>query len=243
MSKEENEESKYYLILLDYTRLNLLEYKINLPKYLCAKRDRNVLPLYTCNRCNEIAIEPKMCKNCSTLICQSCIDKITNIPEEMKEPPIKCNECKSVLNLSEINKNTKKGLENLNVKCPSKNKNCLDEHKLKDISKHLEICKFWEGKSKCNSCGLIESLSNIKKHIDVCKDLLIKCNYCDIFFKRKEITKHEYTSCINKPTNCKTCNIKYDKENTKIIMNDHPSKDSCMEYLVTELAKKLEGNK
>jgi hypothetical protein len=181
-----------------------------------------------------------MCKYCSTLVCQSCIDRITDFPEEFQESPIKCGECKNVLILIEISKSTKKALENLNVKCPSKNKNCFDEYKLKDINKHLENCKYWEGKSKCNSCGLFETNNNLKKHIEICKQLLIPCRYCEEKFKRKEIPKHE-DICPKRPLNCNRCNIKFDKNNIKIELNDHPSKDNCLHYLVSEMSKKLES--
>lgn len=179
-----------------------------------------------------------MCKYCSTIVCQTCVDKITDIPQEIRETQIKCHECKNILNVIDVHRNTKRGVENLHVNCPSANINCFEEVCLKDLYRHLEVCKYWEGKGKCNACGFVDTVSNVKKHLDVCKELLIPCNHCDEFFKRKEIPKHEAT-CFKKPTNCKVCNLKFSQGN--VLMKDHPSKDLCVINLVKEVAEKLES--
>lgn len=179
-----------------------------------------------------------MCKFCSTLICQNCIDKITELPIHIQESQIKCHECKNILNLTESHKITKKGMDMIHLRCPSDNVNCFEEYKLKDLYKHLEVCKYWEGKSKCNSCGYVDTTANIKKHIEVCADFLMPCKFCEDFIKRKDIPKHE-DNCFKKPINCKVCHIKFSKENVQI--KDHPSQDLCMINLVKEVAEKLES--
>lgn len=178
-----------------------------------------------------------MCKFCNVLICQNCIDEVSE-PDYILENNITCHECKNILNVTDIQKITRRGLEMLHVRCPSNNINCFDYYKIKDLSRHLETCKFYEGKSKCNFCGLIDKTNKIKTHMDTCKEIPIPCRFCEENIERKNIPEHEET-CYKKPKNCKTCkmNLEENKE------NDHePTKDFCMLYLVNEISEKLESN-
>ncbi len=210
--------------------------KVEIPKYLCAKKDRNLLSIYSCNRCGDIAVEPKMCKICNILICQNCVEKVYDLPEEA-QAQITCNDCKNNLSFSEIQKFTRKGLEMLHIKCPSNNIMCYEELKLKDINSHLMTCKFFEGKARCNNCNLVDNTNTIIKHLETCKEIPIPCKYCEDLFKVYDMLKHEET-CYKKPRSCKTCKIQY--EEGKII--DHETtKDECMLNLVREISDKLES--
>jgi len=178
-----------------------------------------------------------MCNLCNILICHNCVEKVLELPKEVQENQVLCNDCKNYLSIVDIQKVTRKGLDMLHVKCPSNNINCFDEYKLKDLNRHLETCKFFEGKARCNYCFLVDKTNKIKSHMETCKEMPIPCKYCEDLVERKLMLEHEET-CYKKPKNCKTCKIKY--EEGEII--DHlPTKDDCMLYLVKEISQKLES--
>lgn len=237
MSIEETVESKN-IIYLGYIKLQLYEYRLNLPKYLFSKQDRKLLDIYSCSRCKEIALESKMCRNCNSLICQECIDSLTNSDQTNSENLILCNACKQVLNVCDIQKITKKGLEVLHVKCPSNNINCYEEFELKNLNNHLEHCKFFEGKAKCSGCGILDFTAKIKQHIEKCKEFLEECKYCTDLFYRKELKIHE-SNCYKKPRNCKMCTSAIDDENITL----HPTKDVCMFNIINDIKDQIESKK
>jgi hypothetical protein len=219
-----------------YTMLKIYDYKIEIPKYLCEKKDRNLLSIYSCNRCGDIAVEPKMCRVCNILICQNCVDKIYELPRE-KQVQIACNDCKNPLSLTEIQKCTRKGLEMLHIKCPSNNVMCYEGLKLKDINSHLQSCKFFEGRARCNYCNIVDKTNTIIKHLETCIEIPIPCKYCEDPIAKSIMLNHEET-CYRKPKSCKTCKIAY--EEGKIITHE-TTKDECMLKVVKEISEKLES--
>ncbi len=235
MSLEEIDESKYNYYL-GYTKLQLSEYRLNLPKYLFSKQDRKLLEIYSCGRCKEVALEPKMCRNCNSLVCQECIDNMIIPNQKNKENLILCVACEQVLSITDIQKITRRGLEALNVNCPSNNVNCYEEFQFKDLYSHLESCKFFEGKAKCSACGIVDLHSKIKKHIGECFEFLEECKFCSEIFLRKEIKIHEST-CYRKPKECKMCLTAIDDENISM----HPSKDICMITIVNDFKEQIES--
>jgi len=235
MSIEETDESnkKFYI---GFTKLQLYEYRINLPKYLFSKRERKLLDIYSCGRCNEISLETRMCRNCNSLVCQECIDHLTNTDQINNENLILCIACEQILSITDIQKITKKGLEVLIVKCPSNNINCYEEFELKDLHSHLNTCKFFEGKGRCSACGLIDFTDKIKKHVEKCVEFLEECKYCAHLYLRKELKIHEST-CYKKPRACKVCSGAIDDKNIAL----HPTKDICVINIIHELKEHIES--
>jgi len=179
-----------------------------------------------------------MCRNCNSLVCQICIDSISNsIQANNPENLILCIDCEQVLNISDITKITQKGLDMLHVQCPSNNINCFQEFELKDILEHLETCKYYEGKSRCSGCGFIDWTNKVKNHTKVCIEFLDECKYCGEYFKKKALNQHEKT-CYKRPRICKLCTCLIDEENIHL----HPSKDACMLNFINEVKSQLESN-
>lgn len=176
-----------------------------------------------------------MCKYCNVLICQNCIDRFSETNQDPTN--IKCYDCKNILQLSEIQKITQKGLNMIHVRCPSQNINCIEEFTLKEVYKHLEKCKFFPGKSKCNYCHVVEDRKNIEQHFDTCVNYPAECRYCEEEFQRNQLYEHEL-KCLSKPTNCRTCKIKF-AEGEEI--KHETTKDQCMLNYVRDIVEALES--
>ncbi len=164
-----------------------------------------------------------MCKNCNRLICQKCIDIIAETIEKNNEDNSKCLKCLNDLNLVDLHNFMKKGLDNLNIKCPSNDLNCLEEIKIKDIFSHLETCKYYEGNSRCLGCGFVDTTKNIENHVETCFEFEEKCQFCGLLFKKKLLFDHEIT-CSKMPDKCKICSVKIKEDNYKL----HPIDNVCI---------------
>ena len=83
----------------------------------------------TCNICNKIIKDPFICKNCSRLYCNSCIENKRNCTNV---------ECIG----SELEKNTDKNIDYLLSLLKYRCKNCKEEVGYNDVEKHLKAgCK------------------------------------------------------------------------------------------------------
>lgn len=177
-----------------------------------------------------------MCENCNSLVCYICLDKIEDYSKNNPDNIVWCDDCEKVLSVVQIQKITRKGLDMLRVKCPSNDLNCFQQIKLKDINDHLLSCKYYDGKAKCNACGIIGSIDFIQNHFRNCIETNNKCKFCDEKIKKKHIKEHEAT-CAKKPEKCNVCAVTIDDSN----INYHPSKDVCSINLINEFKNLIDG--
>jgi len=177
-----------------------------------------------------------MCRNCNSLVCYNCIENVSNTFKTNIDNIVNCLECETILNLVDIQKITRKGLDMLHIKCPSYNIKCNQEIQIKDLYSHLDSCEYFDGKSKCTGCEIIDWTKNIKNHVEICKEFLEKCRFCDFTEKRNLIKDHE-KSCNKRPKNCNLCcsNIEYEN------LNFHPSKDICMINFLKDVKEQFES--
>lgn len=195
-----------------------------------------MLNIYSCSRCDEIPLEPKMCGNCNSLVCYICLDKLGDHLKSNPENKVKCNDCDLELSIIDIQRITKKGLDMLRIKCPSNDLNCYAQVQLKDLNSHLESCKFYKGKARCNYCGLIDSVYYIKNHFNNCSENSIKCKFCSEIIKIKQLKEHE-KNCPERPYKCNLCSTDLEDENISL----HPTKDNCSLNLINELRNIIDG--
>ncbi len=104
--------------------------------------DKEKIEDFICSICLDMINNPKQCKECNNLFCESCIDEyniINNLCPICKEPFIKQN----------INKYVRKNFEKFEFLC---SRNCSKIIKYFDSDKHIQICSKNETNYKCNLC-------------------------------------------------------------------------------------------
>ncbi len=178
-----------------------------------------------------------MCRNCNGLTCQSCIDYLSDLIKLNPQKVIFCSDCEQLLNLRDVEMITKKGIEMIRIRCPSNNINCFEEIEIGELKKHLESCKFFDGKYKCSSCSVVDWQQPIKEHIKICPEHLDECNFCKEYFHKKDLKEHQKT-CFKKPKMCKLCFSSLDDDNIHL----HPSKDICIINIMNEVKSQIESN-
>jgi hypothetical protein len=152
---------------------------------------------YTCSTCNYIVRTPKMCNNCTSLVCTICI----NDSDTCK----KCN-----IEYKTANQIITADLINIITKCP--NLNCTIQVKYESILSHLGTCKLTKRIAICSGClkeiPTKNTTKEIKLHYISCREVMKKCPYCNGTFGKIDYPVH-MGSCELKPVVCPQCELTY----------------------------------
>jgi len=157
----------------------------------------------TCQICNNIATNPKMCEECEILYCGNCSSLLLTPNKENK---LTCKNCPELLNLKPLSKSLQRIIEDFQLRCPSLNENCCNPIKYKNLISHLDGCKYWDGFSKCLGCGLIGKANEIEDHVSVCPFVYFKCEFCNNVVKRKDLDLHQ-EGCRKIFPSCELCKV------------------------------------
>lgn len=105
-----------------------------------------------CDQCKLVLRDPYSCGNCSQICCESCLN-----------PSNKCSH-KSAVKYTLIYEK----INELFIKCKYYTHGCLKITKLKDLSKHEEICEFNEVKCVNKDCVHDNCKERLAEHVIIC---------------------------------------------------------------------------
>ena len=157
--------------------------------------------VYKCNICFKIMDNPTDCENCGHSFCYECINKL--------KCPFGCQN-KSLKSSSMAIKNI---LSNLKFKCL--NDGCKEIILYSDVKRHDNICEFQKIICPNNGCNKRLLKKDLENHVkNECEHTLIKCQYCDYKFDKKDIKSHE-NSCrlVNKSLINDSASASFDTSN------------------------------
>jgi hypothetical protein len=181
---------------------------------------------YLCFICNQILFNP-FSDPCGHNFCHDCI--ITHLRESetcpINESPLKLENIKISLLYINI-------IENLEVVCLNKNKNCTWEGKFKDLDYHFnKECLFTIIKCKFSSCPEEYERRNLNNHYIKCQFRQVKCKYCKNLMGFADLEAHSI-ECKNKKIDCflRCGKILRRKQQNNHELNDCPNFKLNCEY-------------
>ena len=139
--------------------------------------------VYKCNICFKIMDNPTDCENCGHSFCYECINKL--------KCPFGC--------INKTLKPSSMAIKNIlsNIKFKCLNENCKEIILYSDVKRHDNICEFQNIICPNNGCNKRLLKKDLEEHVKKeCEFTLIKCQYCDYKFDKKNIKSHESTCCL-----------------------------------------------
>ncbi len=147
-----------------------------------------------CPLCHKIIRNPYTVTCCCDSFCKKCIEPI----KAASEPCPKCREENFILY---EDKRLKRSLYVREVRCSQQGEGCEWTGELGQLDNHLNKDPRPE------------------KQLEGCQYVKITCTNCENKMQRKDIEKHQNTTCTNLPFTCKYCN-EY-KSTFNNVMNNH----------------------
>jgi len=121
--------TKYFTFLKNTEKIpNSIEL-LQLSPELSYNESQSAIKHATCQICNNIATNPKMCEECEVLYCGNCSASL--ILTSKTEGQMPCKNCPEPLNLKPLSKSLMRIIEGFQLRCPSLNENCSEYSKKK----------------------------------------------------------------------------------------------------------------
>lgn len=196
--------NKYFTFLKNTEKVQNSMELLELNPELSYNESPSAIRNATCQICNNIATNPKICEECEVLYCGNC--SATLFLSVQNDNSITCKNCSEPLNLKPLSKSLQRMMDDFNLRCPSLSENCTEPILYKSLCSHLDECKYWAGFSKCLGCGLIGRSHVIEDHVLSCPFTYFKCEICSNIVKRKDVELHQET-CRKIFPNCELCKM------------------------------------
>jgi WD40 repeat protein len=161
----------------------------------------DIIKYITCNECNNLLLNPIICKSCAFKYCGKCY-------EALKE----CKYCKKddILIPSYGNFISKDYL----IGCPSESQKCKQLSLLTNLEDHINKCSYIEMLS-CPGCLYYDVRPQVERHINKCNQIFEKCEFCNNNVRRFELEEHK-ARCDYRLIKCEHCGDSY-----TYIMSNH----------------------
>lgn len=157
---------------------------------------KDIFQRIQCSICTLIPFDPLECKNCSTIVCKSCIEKW-----DKKECIVRCGgdgyETPSRILRDIIN--------GIVIKCRNILKGCDENLKIDRLKTHEGECDFEEIKCPFSDCTLLDIRKNVNIHIENCEYNKIKCIFCKNSYRKSEFDRHIEKDCEEVLMECSEC--------------------------------------
>ncbi|KAL4438604.1 hypothetical protein ABPG74_015502 [Tetrahymena malaccensis] len=151
-----------------------------------------------CPICSYVIWEPVGCAVCKLHVCLKCIQDWQN-KGKTTCPISGCKEFQD----EKPHPYFYKHLSSLKLDCQNKEKGCLETMLYEQYQKHLEKeCMFVDVNCPDEGCQIIILKKDLEEHLKVCEYFLVKCEYCENDYYRKDKKDHEEYVCQNYPVKC-----------------------------------------
>ena len=127
---------------------------------------------YHCGICTRVLKDPHLTECCGHEFCKTCLERWG-----MSSKSKTCPHCREVNFNHIVNKQSKREIDELKVRCSHRK----------------------------NGCGWVGELVLIEAHHKSCDYFQIQCSMCELGMKRMDLTKHEMTECRYRSTVCTFC--------------------------------------
>jgi hypothetical protein len=189
---------------------------------------KEILEVFTCFICLNIANNPRTCLKCEGVACRMCIEKAY-------KPKFLCPKgCGRKYESRELTIIERSILNAISISCLL---GCETTFRYEFLKQHLNNCQNVIRVAICNGCK-VEVLTNcllveINQHINACPEINVNCLYCNKPVKRRLLVNHE-DNCEYNFTQCEDCGFTC----KKIELKRH-NKKSCMKILKDDFDKKM----
>ena len=132
-----------------------------------------------CSVCLHILRDPLMVDCCGYRFCKQCLEPLLSSSK-------KCPLCNCKISVAICDKLLQRVLKQREVYCTNKEKGCNWSGELSTLDNHLNL------------------IAEVSTRLEGCSLQSLKCTYCDKFFFRNEVEKHEL-NCPERPVSCDFC--------------------------------------
>ena len=129
---------------------------------------------FICSICTQLVKDPHLTACCGQEFCEGCLGKWEM--ERRSEAP-SCPHCRQERFVHILDKQTRREVEELNVRCPERAHGCEWEGELKMAKAHQTDCSFTP--VRCPNCSVLVPRKNTEKHAtSECAFRESECVYC-----------------------------------------------------------------